>query len=254
MIQLSERLKIIADNIFNGKTMADIGTDHGFLPLYLWQNKICRKMIMTDVSSGSLAKAEENVRRYCAENGVAKTPFEFRLGDGLSVIKPGEVRSIVIAGMGGVLISKILGACPKKTISFDTYILQPRNGVGKLRFWLEVAGFTIVSEYLAREGKYICEIIVAVSPMYEFGSDDVIHDDVDREVLDDIVYEIPTKIPASQKELFLSFLENKLKIEEKILADILMGNAEAADKITYTEKRIKYLRDLLETELLLNPQ
>ena len=158
-MKLSDRLQLIADEIHCGETMADIGTDHGFLPLYLLEVKKCPKVIMADISRGSLAKAEENCKL-----AKAKGDYEFRLGNGIDVLEDGEVDVVVIAGMGGNLIADILEWNLKKSRSIKRYILQPRRHVGKLRHWLYCNGFQIVKESLVEEGKCI---IMVTSDMEE---------------------------------------------------------------------------------------
>ena len=147
MIKITPRLKIMADEIEKGETMADIGTDHGFLPIYLWEAGICHKVIMADISRGSLSKAEENCRRLHPD-----VDFDLRLGSGFEVLESGEFDAVAIAGMGGVLMTEILGADIQKTNSFRKLVLQPRNRVGHLRWWLYNNGFSIVNEKLVREG------------------------------------------------------------------------------------------------------
>lgn len=128
MMKLSPRLKKIAEQINAGETMADIGTDHGFLPIYLWENKICPKVIMADISSGSLLKARENCEMYDPD-----ARFDLRLGSGIEVLEEAEVDAVVMAGMGGILMTEILEKDIKKSLSFRKLILQPRKDVGKLR-------------------------------------------------------------------------------------------------------------------------
>ncbi|XVG95023.1 tRNA (adenine(22)-N(1))-methyltransferase [Eubacteriales bacterium KG127] len=149
---LSERLYTLAAGINQGETMADIGTDHGFLPAYLIENQISPWAIAIDVSANSLKKAEKfNCKNlYC------------RLGDGIKVLKDGEVDVIVIAGMGGILISEILGDDLDKSRSFNRFILQPRSKVGYLRRWLNDNGFTISHEDIVCEVDKLWEILTVV--------------------------------------------------------------------------------------------
>ena len=138
-MKLSDRLQLIADEIHCGETMADIGTDHGFLPLYLLETKKCPKVIMADISSGSLKKAEDNCKMANPDGN-----YELRLGDGIDILEDGEVDVVAIAGMGGNLIADILEWNLAKSRSIKRYILQPRRHVGKLRHWLACNGFKIV--------------------------------------------------------------------------------------------------------------
>ena len=160
MTELSIRLQKIADRIDEGETMADIGTDHGFLPIYLIENDISPSVIMTDVSQLSLMKGSDNLDML----GVDRTRADFRVGDGISVLERGETDAVVIAGMGGMLIRDIMSADMEHTCSFRKYILQPRTRQGHLRKWLLENGFTIIHEDLVEEGRFIPEIITALSP------------------------------------------------------------------------------------------
>ncbi|MCL1983374.1 MAG: class I SAM-dependent methyltransferase [Clostridiales bacterium] len=231
---LGRRLMAIADGIERGQTMADIGTDHGFLPLYLLEHGICPKVVMTDVSVGSLAKAMRAFSSHEGEEGAS-----FRVGDGLSTLCMNEVNVVVIAGMGGVLITQILGCDPVKTLSIGKYILQPRNGSGKLRYWLEKAGFRVVSERLAAEGKHICEIIVAVPPAELASQPNLV------EYKGDIKYEIPNDPACDDSELLVQFLDKKLKVERQILVDMADGGYKGSGKINQVNSRIEFLEERL---------
>ena len=237
MTKLPDRLKLIAENINQGETMADIGTDHGFLPFYLWKNGICPKIIITDISEASLEKAKGIFREYPENAGV-----DFREGDGLGVLLDGEVDTVIIAGMGGVLITRILGGDILKTLSFKRYILQPRNGSGKLRYWLEKAGFSILSENLAAEGKFICEIITAKPPARTKEAPSL------KEYRDEIEYEMPRKLPDSDKELFARFINKKLAEENNIFKSMVSGKTAAYTKIERSKIRIKFLEGLLKED------
>lgn len=155
-MKLSDRLQTLADQIEPGETMADIGTDHGFLPIYLTEKAISPHVILTDISRGSLEKALEDCRSY-----DACRKFDLRWGDGLTVLSPGEVDAVVIAGMGGLLIAEILERDPVLSRSFGKFLLQPRTQVGQLRYRLECLGFVIEKEFLVRERRRICEILLA---------------------------------------------------------------------------------------------
>ncbi len=185
MTELSRRLQKIADRIDNGKTMADIGTDHGFLPIYLIENDISPFVVMTDVSRPSLMKGSENLDMLGADRSRAR----FRVGDGISVLDIGEVDTVVIAGMGGMLIRDIMSADFELTCSFRKYILQPRKRQGHLRKWLLENGFTIIHEDLVEEGRFIPEIITALSPK---AADDAEAENPETE-------EIAAEEPASEK-------------------------------------------------------
>lgn len=235
MIKLTDRLQVLADQIKQSETMADIGTDHGFLPIYLRENEISPKVIMADISPGSLEKARVN----CYEN-YPDEKFDLRLGNGIQILENGEVDAVVIAGMGGKLMTEILGENLEKSKSFKKLILQPRNGQAKLRSWLLDNGFSIVKESLVRENKYICEIITVVP--YE--SPDAVSYSLENEINDPMCYEVPPWI-VSAGELAAPFIQNKINIEEYALNGILKADIIDKDREKVTRTRIEYLEKLL---------
>ena len=158
-MDLSERLETIAKEIKIGETAADIGSDHGFLPVYLLEKGISPKVIITDISPGSLEKAGNTCREHgLADSGAA----ELRLGDGLKVISPAEVDVVVIAGMGGILISEIIGSDLEKSRTYSRFILQPRTKAGLLRSRLTGFGFEVVDLRIVKERGRLCEVMTVI--------------------------------------------------------------------------------------------
>lgn len=156
-IRLSPRLRKIAALVPDGCTVADIGTDHAYIPAYLAENGIIRHAIASDIRSGPLARAEATVKR-CRLEGTVET----RLGAGLERLAPGEAEVIIIAGMGGVLISEILEAAPETVSGAKLLILQPMTAVLELREYLSGNAYTVSGEYLVRETGKMYNIIAAV--------------------------------------------------------------------------------------------
>lgn len=246
MIKLNDRLQMIADQLKNEKTMADIGTDHGFLPIFLLQSKRCQRVIMGDISAPSLSKAKENSRRYftgeyinCLEHA------DFRTGDGLAILGSGEVDAVVIAGMGGKLITEILASDIKHTCSFNKFILQPRIGQGILRKWLCDNGFKIVHEGLVKEGNFIPEIITVLPPIPETSGKPVLNKGFGAGDNAEIYYQVPPWI-LSAKGPVEEFLERKLKKEENILEQIMLSAERNRDFEEIRCENIYYLKNLLE--------
>ena len=154
-IELSERLGKIAAHIRPEDTVADIGTDHGYLPIWLMQNRAAAGVIISDINEGPLEKAAQHIRRWQASDAP-----DLRLGAGLTVLEPGEATVLVIAGMGGILSSRILSDSPEVVQRAEMLLLQPRNHAFELRKYLRsLEGFTICSEEVAREGRKFSEII-----------------------------------------------------------------------------------------------
>jgi tRNA (adenine22-N1)-methyltransferase len=154
-IKLSNRLQTVAKHIPPGLRVADIGTDHGYLPVYLAVNDLSPHVIATDRGKGPLASAEQLVSLLSLENKVST-----RLGDGLAVIEPGEVDVICIAGMGGMAMKEIIENGMAVAKSAKRLILQPQRNVSAVRRFLAESGFKIVAEDLAEDDGFYYEIIV----------------------------------------------------------------------------------------------
>ncbi|HZJ78359.1 MAG TPA: class I SAM-dependent methyltransferase [Clostridia bacterium] len=139
--ELGTRLKMVADMVRKGGCVADIGTDHAFLPSYLVLNEICEKAIAVDVKKGPLLNAKETLDAYKIGDRVL-----LRLSDGLDDIKRDEADDIILAGMGGVMISKILKRCEWVKDSRKQLIIQPQSHAEVVRKFLYTNGFEIMKE------------------------------------------------------------------------------------------------------------
>ena len=143
-------MKMNATLVENGSRVADVGCDHGYVAIWLVQEKNCPLVIATDVKEGPLAHAKKNVEAA----GVAEK-VELRLGDGLSIIEPREVDTVLIAGMGGMTICEILSSEPGVLNNVDTLILQPQSDIEEVRRHLHKVGFYLEKETICMEdGKY----------------------------------------------------------------------------------------------------
>lgn len=235
----SDRLFTMAKEIGPHDSVVDIGSDHGYLPLLLLEQRGCSKVIVTDISPWSLKKAKKNIEKGISYE-VNEKIISYRLGDGLGVIEKGEANIAVIGGMGGLLISQILSQHIETALSFDKIILQPRKNQGELRFWLLNNGFTIVKEHLAQEGRYICEIIVAEKAK-------VLSKDPLWSQETKIEYQIPNQLLRSEEQdLVAPFLKRKLEQEKTV--EKALGNLKNSDpgKKDLMTKRIKYVEGLIE--------
>ncbi len=240
MIKLSDRLQAIANMVNPGETVADIGTDHGFLPISLWEKGISPHVILSDIKKGPLEKARENISKHCPEED-----FDIRLGGGLATLNSGEADVIVIAGMGGQLIAEILSEKLTIARSAKRLIFQPRNSQNKLRKWLCDNDFNIVDEVLVREGKYICEVIAAEPNNSQDRKDQWEHDQ-DQQI-DELNYEISPIIFQKKDPLLVEFIRNKIRIENKIIKDIRNGiRTDEHEKLRNSQERISKLQAMLE--------
>lgn len=152
---MNKRLQAIYDRIENGIGVIDVGTDHGYIPARLAQDGYTGNIYASDINEGPLASA----RRSAAEVG-AEDRIKFLLSDGLSACKPEMVDNIVIAGMGGDLICRILDHAPWCLSPKYRLILQPMTKAEVLRYWLSYNDFEIEDEALVEDGN-IYQIITA---------------------------------------------------------------------------------------------
>ncbi len=147
-IALSPRLRMAASLVPPGARLADIGTDHGYLPAALILEGAIPSAIAADLRPGPLARARETAVRYGLEDRLS-----LRLCDGLSGIGPEEADAVVIAGMGGETIAAILEAAPWVRERNIPVIVQPMSSMPDLRAWLGRNGYCIETEKLCREGE-----------------------------------------------------------------------------------------------------
>ena len=151
---LSRRLKAVADFVPQDMICADIGSDHGYLPIYLVGERIIPHAIAADIGKGPLESAALNVRKYHLEDTI-----ELRLGNGLEVLLPNEVSCVTICGMGGGLICEILNNSPQITASLQRLVLAPNVGAHLVRHWAGENGWQITAEELIEEDGHFYPII-----------------------------------------------------------------------------------------------
>lgn len=140
--KITPRLKMVADLVPSCQLVADIGTDHGYLPIYLINKGICERAVAADVNKGPLEAAKKNIALT-----RVKDKIETVLSDGLKNVEAADC--VTVAGMGGELIASILEHRKEKMTQF---VLQPQRAVDYLRRFLAEKGFEIEKEALAREG------------------------------------------------------------------------------------------------------
>lgn len=146
-LELSPRLAAIAHQVPQGAKLADVGTDHAYLPVYLLlKDRICGA-VASDVNEGPLQRGRETARTY----EVEESKISFRCCDGLAGVAAHEVDTVAICGMGGELIARILGAAP--WTREDLLLLQPMSSQPELRQWLITNGYAIRRELVVKEGE-----------------------------------------------------------------------------------------------------
>ncbi|QFT89879.1 tRNA (adenine(22)-N(1))-methyltransferase [Bacillus sp. THAF10] len=155
-LKLSKRLEAVASYIPKGSILADIGSDHAYLPCYAYLQGYIERGVAGEVVEGPYQSAVQQVKKTELTHAI-----EVRKGDGLDVISPNEVTCVTIAGMGGTLITSILEKGKEKLKGVKTLVLQPNIGAIKIREWLLQNSWELTAERILIEDNRIYEILVA---------------------------------------------------------------------------------------------
>lgn len=149
-MHLSKRLERVASFVREGGMVADIGTDHGYIPIYLVKEKRAVSAIAMDVRTGPLSRAKEHIAEYGLTGRIS-----VRLSDGLEKLRPNEADTVVIAGMGGELMIRILKQGRHMWESVKQWVLSPQSELAQVRRFLAQEGFlTEKEDMLEEDGKF----------------------------------------------------------------------------------------------------
>ncbi len=228
-VPLSHRLRVIADEVIINKKVADIGTDHGYLPVYLVKHKGVSKVIAADVNQDPLNKARIVIQRHKLQQHI-----ELRLGDGLNVLHEGEASTIIIAGMGGNLISEILDNSPSVAKKAEKLILQPVQSVQELRRYLLENGYEITNEKLMQEKNRFYEILCTQFRNKPWGQ------------IDPLVLEIGEFLQDQDPHIAQAFLRRKIRLTENKRVGMLKSESLDGAEIVEVELLLKKLKEALE--------
>ena len=146
MVKLSNRLLTVASLVTEGNVLADVGTDHGYIPIYLLQKERIPRAIAMDINAGPLERAKEHIAQFGLEDYI-----QTRLSDGVNALAPGEADSILIAGMGGGLVLHILSDGEAVCKQAKELILQPQSELERVRAYLWTNGYVILEEDMVLE-------------------------------------------------------------------------------------------------------
>jgi len=215
------------------KSIADIGTDHGYLPFKMFENGLIDKSILCDINKGPLENAKQTFEKSDFINQV-----DFRLGSGIEPLIPGEVDLVFIAGMGGGLILDILSKDLSKSLSFPYLILQPMTEQNLLRTWLINNGFEVLWDHFIEDANKQYEIIV-VQPIrlvnHNYSTLEIPGNDP----------EFGIRILPSQIKTFVNFIDFKSKKYEMIQSRIENeGNSERSDKRDLCKKKLETIQTI----------
>lgn len=237
-IILSKRMEAVVNMVSpRSFTIADIGCDHAYVSIALVKREIARKVVAMDVRKGPLAIAKKNVASYGLEEEI-----ELRLSDGLCKLAKGEADTIIIAGMGGLLVQGILEN-GREILEWEekrpTLILQPQSDLHEVRIFLQTHAYHIVQEkMLVDEGKYYT--VIKAEPgleELEYTEEELQYGRYNLEQKDAVLYAY-------------------LKQEKNVLQDILKKLEEVTDCAKKTgnvipDKTVKRL-DSIKKEIELN--
>ena len=200
-MELSKRLQAVADMVSEGLIVADVGTDHGYIPIYLVQTKKAPKAIAMDVNKGPLFRAENHIASYGLQSVI-----ETRISDGVQSLKIGECECVVIAGMGGALTIKILEEGKEIFRSLREFVLQPQSELHKVREYLCKNAYCVVEENMVLDdGKFYPMFRVINGPSSEYHSAELRYG----------------KLLLEQKNAVLkAFLEKERLVKEMILTNL----------------------------------
>ncbi|WP_125703456.1 tRNA (adenine(22)-N(1))-methyltransferase [Lacticaseibacillus daqingensis] len=218
---LSQRLQHIANFLGDGRRIADIGTDHAYIPIQLAKDGLIDFAIASDVGAGPVAIATANV----ADNGLS-TVIDVRLADGLAGIRPEDgIDTIFIAGMGGLLIQDILTAGLSYLDGTETLVLAPNRDDEAVRTWLAKHEFGILDEDLVEEQGHVYPIIVAgqTKPEVPYTEADLILGPVLRQ---------------KRSPLFLTELDKRIDKTAAVLKGLANAQAVPATKVADEQRRL----------------
>ena len=197
---LPKRLSLIASMVDRGAVVADIGTDHAHLPIYLVNNNVCPSALACDIKESPLETGRQNIALCHLEDKI-----QTRLSDGLSNIKSNEADTFTIAGMGGDMIIHILSSCPYIFDDKYTLILQPMTKYPTLMGWLFDNGFEIIRQECIHEGKHCYTVIKAC-----FSGEKIPHEPED---------EFLGKLDLSEEENRFFLIKEIKKAEKRSIGD-----------------------------------
>jgi tRNA (adenine22-N1)-methyltransferase len=210
-----KRLAAIAAMVSRGGTAADIGADHALLALLLIKNNIASRVIVSEIADKPYQRALNTVQ----ESGL-HTCIEVRRGNGLEVLQPAEVDTVIIAGMGGDTIAAILARDWDRSGSFGRYVLQPMSKSKVLRQTLADRGWPLLDEKLVEENGHIFEIIASCPGAIPYR-------------LTDLEAELGPGILKNDEEIKNKFLQRHIKKYQNIYDNLLNHSDSAAEHLVW---------------------
>ncbi len=227
-MELSKRLAAVAALVPEGGCVADVGTDHGYMPIFLVEQGIVKKAVAMDINRGPLERA----RMHIAESGLFDR-IETKLSDGLKKLKAGEADTVIAAGMGGGLIIRILDEGREIVDSVKVCILQPQSEISKVRKYLQEHGLMIEKEDMVEEdGKYY--------PMMR-----VLHGEV--ECYEEYEYIYGKELLRMRHSVLKEYLLREQGLKESIIRKLYVhsGSRRTKERLDELRTELVYIRQAL---------
>lgn len=228
---LETRLAHLAAMVDENTRLADIGTDHAYLPIDLVKSGKIQFAIASDVAKGPLDNAKTDILEAGLSNQI-----QTRLGSGLETIKPEDkIETVVIAGMGGKLMTDLLEAVKEKDELYPTLILEPNIGEPGVRKWLMEHNYQIIQEEIIDTAGHIYELIKAILT-------DKMHQLSDKEIL------FGPFLLKEKNSVFIKKWTNQLAYQKQLLVNLNKAKNKDMTRISEVEQRIKFIEGELTND------
>lgn len=228
---LETRLAHLAAMVDENTRLADIGTDHAYLPIDLVKSGKIQFAIASDVAKGPLDNAKTDILEAGLSNQI-----QTRFGSGLETIKPEDkIETVVIAGMGGKLMTDLLEAAKEKGELYPTLILEPNIGEPGVRKWLMEHNYQIIQEEIIDTAGHIYELIKAILT-------DNIHQLTDKEIL------FGPFLLKEKNSVFIKKWINQLAYQKQLLVNLNKAKNKDMTRISEVEQRIQFIEGELEND------
>ena len=226
-MELSKRLQAVADLVTEGLVVADVGTDHGYIPIYLIQTCKCETAFAMDVNEGPLLRAKEHIAEYGLDEKI-----QVRLSDGVKALAIDECECVVIAGMGGALTVRIMEEGKEIFRSLKEFVLQPQSELKKVRQYLQENDYCVIAEDMVLEdGKFY--------PMMK-----VISEKSSNYTMTELRY--GKKLLEQKHPVLRVFLEKEVQTKEMILKNLESESGEhIITRICELKEDIKFAKEAL---------
>ncbi len=226
-MELSKRLQAVADLLSEGLVVADVGTDHGYIPIYLVETGKCQKAFAMDINKGPLVRAREHVKAHGLQNQII-----IRQSDGVKALQAGECDSVNVAGMGGALAIKIMEEGKVIFKSLKEFVLQPQSELEKVRQYLHENHYCIIAEDMVLEdGKYYPMMKIINAPVEPYSPAELRYG---------------KKLLEMKHPVLKMFLEKEVQAKKQIIENLKCEQGEHIKKrVIEIEAELSYIKEAL---------